>query len=88
MGAEEWLIKTHFLASKYTKKRDALLRLPLRYYKDNTNEGEMQIGFNFLLQFRRWILRIHRRVLRVGLLILWIGGWLLGVVAMTEGLQE
>ena len=48
----------------------------------------MQIGFNFLLQFRRWILRIHRRVLRVGLLILWIGGWLLGVVAMTEGLQE
>ncbi len=38
--------KSHFLRLKYAKKRDALSGFPLRYYKDNTTEGEMQIKIN------------------------------------------
>ena len=38
--------KTHFLQFKDTKKRDPLSGLPLRYYKDNAAEGEMQIKIN------------------------------------------
>ena len=42
--------KSHFLRRKYATKRKPLSGLPLRYYKDNTKEGEKQIGFNILLQ--------------------------------------
>ena len=44
---------SHFLFRKYAKKRDARLGLPLRYYKDNTFQSEMQIAFNILLDFCR-----------------------------------
>jgi hypothetical protein len=51
--------KTHFLESHNLKKAGALDGLPLRYYKDNTLEGEMQISFNFILQIGPLFLRIE-----------------------------
>jgi hypothetical protein len=74
--------KSHFLGSKEQKKTGACSRFPLRYYKDNTSAGEMQIAFNFLLQFTPRILRFGqdwREGLRVrsgkgGLLSGFIGG--------------
>ena len=58
--------KSHFLGSKEQKKAGACSRFPLRYYKDNTSAGEMQIAFNFLLQFVAPILRIGGRFLKKG----------------------
>ena len=51
--------KSHFLGSKEQKKAGACSRFPLRYYKDNTSAGEMQIVFNFLLQFEAPFLRFQ-----------------------------
>ena len=56
--------KSHFLGSKQQKKAGACSRFPLRYYKDNTSAGEMQIAFNFLLQFKTLFLRIGGRFLK------------------------
>ncbi len=39
-----------FLKIKVPKKAGRPKGLPLRYYKDNTFGGEMQMAFNFLLQ--------------------------------------
>jgi hypothetical protein len=60
--------KSHFLGSKEQKKAGACSRFPLRYYKDNTSAGEMQIAFNFLLQFVTPFLRIGSSSARVRLL--------------------
>ncbi len=51
--------KSHFLGSKQQKKAGACWRFPLRYYKDNTSAGKMQIAFNFLLQMVGGILRFQ-----------------------------
>jgi hypothetical protein len=45
LGAEEMQKKTHFLVPQYATKRKPLLGLPLRYYKDNTFGGKMQMAF-------------------------------------------
>ena len=71
-----------FVGCKEQKKAGACSRFPLRYYKDNTSAGEMQIAFNFLLQFVAPFLRfqMERRgglkvsVGRGGLLSGFIGG--------------
>ena len=76
--------KSHFLGCKEQKKAGACRRFPLRYYKDNTSAGEMQIAFNFLLQFVAPFLRIGGRFRKKGRqpqtanrLFLRIRGWLL-----------
>ena len=51
--------KSHFLGSKEQKKAGACSRFLLRYYKDNTSAGEMQIAFNFLLQLEAPFLRFQ-----------------------------
>ena len=38
--------KSHFLEPEVHKKAGHPCRLPLRYYKDNTFDGEMQTEFN------------------------------------------
>ena len=72
--------KSHFLGSKEQKKAGACRRFPLRYYKDNTSAGEMQIAFNFLLQFEALFLRFQLER-RGGLKVsVGRGGLLLGII--------